>query len=245
MELITQTDPKSPVSEAFRTIRTNISFSGSDNKLKVLALTSATPDEGKSTLIANLAIVMAQAGYKTLVMDCDFRNPTQHKIFQLKNKGLSNCISLGEDSLTIVQQAEGIERLDILTSGPVAPNPSELLGSVKMGDELTKLREHYDYILIDTPPVLPVTDAAALASKLDGLLLIVRSGAVTPSEVRSAKERIEQAGGRIIGCVLNKVPVSGHHYGYGYGSHYGSNYGYYYSDYHSEEGHEEKSTKNK
>ena len=215
--LIANKDAKSPVSEAYRTIRTNIKFSNIAGKeLKTIMLTSSTPNEGKSTTISNLAVVMAQAGHSVVVCDCDFRNPTQHKIFGLPNKGLSNCVSTGSDVMEIVQPTK-IPNLYVLTSGPVAPNPSELLGSQNMVDIFEKLKQYFDYVLVDTPPIMPVTDAAVVSGKVDGTILIIASGEVSPSIAVEAKKRLEQAGAHMLGVVLNKVDVaSTGHYGYGY-----------------------------
>lgn len=219
--LIANTDAKSPVSEAYRTIRTNIKFSNiAGRELKTILMTSATPDEGKSTTVSNLAVVMAQAGHSVVVCDCDFRNPTQHKIFSVPNKGLSNCVSTGSDVMEIVQPTK-IPNLYVLTSGPVAPNPSELLGSQNMVDIFEKLKQYFDYVLVDTPPVMPVTDAAVVSGKVDGTILIIASGEVSPSVAVEAKKRLEQAGAHMLGVVLNKVDVAlGGHYGYGYGYYY-------------------------
>ena len=227
--LIANTDAKSPVSEAYRTLRTNIRFSNiAGRELKTILMTSATPEEGKSTTISNVGVVMAQAGHSVVVCDCDFRNPTQHKIFGLPNKGLSNCVSTGGDIMELVQDTK-IPNLYVLTSGPVAPNPSELLGSQNMVDILEELKQHFDYVLVDTPPVMPVTDAAVVSGKVDGTILIVASGAVSPSIAVEAKTRLEQAGAHMLGVVLNKVDVAANsHYGYGYG------YYYYYGHEHKE-----------
>ncbi len=231
VNLLTFKDPKSPVAEAYRTIRTNLQFSGVDKEMKVVEVTSAVPNEGKSTVIGSLAIVMAQAGKKVLLLDCDFRNPTIHKLFGLPNKGMSNFMANGDDFRGFLQQIEQ-ENLDIMPSGPVAPNPSEMLMSNKMQALLDAVRQEYDYILIDTPPIMPVTDAAALSSKVDGVMIVVASGEDKPELVKSAKTRLEQAGANILGCVLNKVKVGGGKYGYGYGGkHYGYGYGYGYGYY--------------
>lgn len=229
IDLTAFNDAKSPVTEAYRTIRTNLSFSGVDKQLKIIEVTSAVPNEGKSTVMASLAIVMAQAGKKVLLVDCDFRNPTQHKLFGLPNKGVSNCIATGGDFHEIIQHIDQ-ENIDILTSGPVAPNPSEILMSNRMQEFLNTAREEYDYVLIDTPPVMPVTDSAVLSSKTDGVMLVIASGEDKPELVKAAKTRLEQAGANIIGCILNKVKVAGGKYGYGsnyYGYGYGYGYGYY------------------
>lgn len=237
-ELITKNHSKSPVSEAYRTIRTNVQFSAVNKALKTIVITSATANEGKSTVISNLGVVMAQAGQKVIIMDCDFRNPTQHKIFKLSNKGLSNCIAMQQSVLEILQHTE-IEGLDVLTSGPVAPNPSEILSSKRMDEVLEILSKEYDYVLIDTPPILPVTDAAVMASKVDGVILLTAWGAINPEVARDAKNRLVQAGANIIGVILNKVEVSapGNGYGYGYG------YYYYYGSEEKDEG--EKGKKHK
>ena len=228
INLIARENPKSPVSEAYRTIRTNIQFAGVDKAMKTVVFTSTTPDEGKSTVVANLGIVMAQAGQKVVIMDCDFRNPTQHRLFKLQNKGLSNCIATGKDVLEIVQSS-GTQGLDILTSGPVAPNPSEILASNRMKAVIDELKEKYDFVLIDTPPVLPVTDSSVISSIADGTILLTAWNQITPAMAKEAKTRLEQAGAKILGVILNKVEVATHGYGYGYG------YGYYYNY-----GHEEK-----
>jgi len=237
-ELITKKHSKSPVSEAYRTIRTNVQFSAVNKDLKTIVITSATPNEGKSTTISNLGVVMAQAGQKVVIMDCDFRNPTQHKIFQLPNKGLSNCIAMHKSVMDIIQHTE-VEGLDVLTSGPVAPNPSEILSSKRMDEVLEVLGREYDYVLIDTPPILPVTDAAVMAAKVDGVIMLTAWGGINPEVARDAKTRLVQAGANIIGVILNKVEVNtpGNSYGYGYG------YGYYY--YYGSEGKEDGEKKHK
>ena len=222
-ELITKKHSKSPISEAYRTIRTNVQFSAVNKDLKTIVITSATANEGKSTTISNLGVVMAQAGQKVVIVDCDFRNPTQHKIFQLSNKGLSNCIAMHKSVMEIIQHTD-VEGLDVLTSGPVAPNPSEILSSKRMDEVLEILGREYDYVLIDTPPILPVTDAAVMAAKVDGVIMLTAWGNLNPEVARDAKTRLVQAGANIIGVILNKVEVNtpGNSYGYGYG------YGYYY-----------------
>ena len=221
--LIANSDAKSPVSEAYRTIRTNIKFSNIAGKeLKTIMVTSATPNDGKSTTISNLAVVMAQAGHSVVVCDCDFRNPTQHKIFNLPNKGLSNCVATGSNVMDIIQRTS-IPNLYVLTSGPVAPNPSELLASQNMVDIFKELKQHFDYVLVDTPPIMPVTDAAVVSGKVDGTIMVIASGTVSPAIAVEAKTRLEQAGAHLLGVVLNKVDVSGNsHYGYGYYYYYGS-----------------------
>ena len=221
INLVTQHDPKSPAAEAYKVIRTSIQFAKAGNSLKTIAITSCTPDEGKSTTAANLAIVLTQTGKRVLLMDCDMRNPTVHKNFKLSNKvGLSSCISLGTALADAVQETE-IENLDALTSGVIPPNPSELLGSERMQHILARAQEEYDYVLLDTPPVLPVTDTLVLGSLVDGLILVLDSGEVKVEMARDVKNQLVHAGANILGVVLNKVRSEHHGYGYGYYYYYG------------------------
>jgi capsular exopolysaccharide synthesis family protein len=240
IELITKNHSKSPVAEAYRTIRTNVQFSAVNKALQTIAITSATANEGKSTIVSNLGVVMAQAGHKGIDMDCDFRNPTQHKIFKVPNKGLSNCVSMQNKVVDIIQHTD-IEGLDILTSGPVAPNPSEILSSKRMDEVLEVLSKEYDYVIIDTPPILPVTDAAVVAAKVDGIIMITAWGTVSPQVARDAKTRLIQAGANIIGVILNKVEVNAPGNGYGYG--YGYGYYYYYGSEEKDEGEKRRHSK--
>ena len=225
IKLITQYDKKSPVSESYRAICTNLQFAGAGQPLKLISFTSATPSEGKSTTISNLAIVMAQDGKKILLMDCDMRKPVQHKLFELPNRGLSNCIATGTELADVIQK-NVVPNLDILPSGPVPPNPSELLNSPKMEEILKTVSEEYDYIFLDMPPVLVVTDAAVMASKVDGVIFVLSSGDLSPDDAKRAKTQLQQGGANILGVVLNKVPTR---------QRYGYNYNYYYYYYYDED----------
>ena len=221
LNLVTQNDPKNPGAEAYRVIRTGIQFAQAGKELQTIALTSCTPNEGKSTTIANLAVVLTQAGKSVLLIDCDMRNPTVHKNFNLSNKlGLSSCISMGTAVADAVQ-ATAIEGLDALTAGVIPPNPSELLGSERMQNILQRAKEEYDYVLIDTPPVLPVTDSLVLGSMVDGLILVIDSGEIKVEMARDVKNQLVHAGANILGVVLNKVRSEHHGYGYGYYYYYG------------------------
>ena len=221
LNLVTQNDPKNPAAEAYRVIRTSIQFAQAGKELKTIAITSCTPNEGKSMTVANLAIVLTQAGKSVLIMDCDMRNPTVHKNFNLSNKvGLSSCISMGTAVADAVQET-GIEGLDALTAGVIPPNPSELLGSERMQNILQRAKKEYDYVLIDTPPVLPVTDSLVLGSMVDGLILVIDSGEVKVEMAREVKNQLVHAGANILGVVLNKVRSEHHGYGYGYYYYYG------------------------
>ena len=221
LNLVTQNDPKNPAAEAYRVIRTSIQFAQAGKELKTIALTSCTPNEGKSTTVANLAIVLTQAGKSVLIMDCDMRNPTVHKNFNLSNKvGLSSCISMGT-AVDDAVQATAIEGLDALTAGVIPPNPSELLGSERMQNILQRAKGEYDYVLIDTPPVLPVADSLVLCRMVDGLIMVIDSGEVKVEMAREVKHQLVHAGANILGVVLNKVRSEHHGYGYGYYYYYG------------------------
>ena len=222
LNLITINNPKNPAAEAYRVIRTSVQFAQAGKELKTIAITSCTPNEGKSMTVANLAIVLTQAGKSVLLIDCDMRNPTVHKNFNLSNKvGLSSCISMGTAVADAVQ-ATAIEGLDALTAGVIPPNPSELLGSERMQNVLQRAKEQYDYVLIDTPPVMPVTDALIVSRFVDGMILVIASAEVKVEMAREVKNQLVHAGANILGVVLNKVRSEHHGYGYGYYYYYGN-----------------------
>lgn len=222
LNLVTQNDPKNPGAEAYRVIRTGIQFAQAGKELQTIALTSCTPNEGKSTIIANLAVVLTQAGKSVLLIDCDMRNPTVHKNFNLSNKvGLSSCISMGT-ALSDAVQKTSIEGLYALTGGVIPPNPSELLGSEQMKNVLQRAKEQYDYVLIDTPPVMPVTDALIVGRFVDGMIFVIASAEVKVEMARDVKNQLVNAGANILGVVLNKVRSEHHGYGYGYYYYYGN-----------------------
>lgn len=222
LNLIAYNDLKNPATEAYRVIRTSIQFAQAGKELKTLAVTSCTPNEGKSMTIANLAVVLTQAGKSVLLIDCDMRNPTVHKNFNLSNKvGLSSCISMGT-ALSDAVQKTSIEGLYALTGGVIPPNPSELLGSEQMKNVLQRAKEQYDYVLIDTPPVMPVTDALIVSRFVDGMILVIASAEVKVEMARDVKNQLVNAGANILGVVLNKVRSEHHGYGYGYYYYYGN-----------------------
>ncbi|WP_455266064.1 CpsD/CapB family tyrosine-protein kinase [Phascolarctobacterium sp.] len=222
LNLVTQNDPKNPAAEAYRVIRTSVQFAQAGKELQTIALTSCTPNEGKSTTIANLAVVLTQAGKSVLLIDCDMRNPTVHKNFNLSNKvGLSSCISMGTALADAVQKTN-IEGLDALTAGVIPPNPSELLGSERMQNVLQRAKEQYDYVLIDTPPVMPFTDALIVSRFVDGMILVIASAEVKVEMAREVKNQLVHSGANILGVVLNKVRSEHHGYGYGYYYYYGN-----------------------
>lgn len=222
LNLIAHNDLKNPATEAYRVIRTSIQFAQAGKELKTLAVTSCMPNEGKSMTAANLAVVLTQAGKSVLLLDCDMRNPTVHKNFNLSNKvGLSSCISMGT-ALSDAVQKTSIEGLYALTGGVIPPNPSELLGSEQMKNVLQRAKEQYDYVLIDTPPVMPVTDALIVSRFVDGMILVIASAEVKVEMARDVKKQLQHAGANILGVVLNKVRSEHHGYGYGYYYYYGS-----------------------
>jgi capsular exopolysaccharide synthesis family protein len=203
--LITDINPKSPISEAYRALRTNIDFSAIDEQLKVIMITSAGPGEGKSTTAANLAVTFAQADKKVLIIDADLRKPTLHHIFERTNRwGLTNIIA-GRSGIKEVISDTNINNLDLITSGPIPPNPSELLASKRMSAVLQELKAIYDVIIIDTPPALAVTDAQVVATQCEGVLLVIDSGKVKRQDAIKAKACLEHVKARIIGAVLNNI----------------------------------------
>ncbi len=205
MTLITLTDPRSPISEAYRTLRTNLSFYSLDNPLRSLVVTSPAMAEGKSTTIANLAVTMAQSGRKTILVDCDLRRPSLHTLFDLKSEpGLTTAVLNNESDLPL--QETGVENLWLLASGPKPPNPADLLGSRKIDQLLERLSEKADLILFDAPPVIAVTDAAVLGAKVDGVLLVINAGKTRRDHSERAKEMLEKAKVRIIGAALTNAP---------------------------------------
>lgn len=209
-KLITHLDPRSPVSEAYRTLRTNIQFSSLDKPIRTLLVTSSGPEEGKSTTIANLAITIAQTGSRVILVDCDLRRPSQHRIFGLHNNfGLTNLV-LDEAREDLFAQETSVPNLRLLSAGPLPPNPSELLGSRRM-EEIVKLLLHdADMILFDTPPVIAVTDAAVLARKVDGVLLVIKASQTKRDHARKARQQLDRVNANLIGVVLNNVKYDSH-----------------------------------
>lgn len=216
--LKTLTNPKSITAEAFRTLRTNIQFASVDKVVKRILFTSAEPEEGKSSTLANLAVSIAQAGKSVLIIDADLRNPTQHKIFGLPNQyGLTTTFALDEDESLVPFISKTMnEGLDIITSGPIPPNPAELVGSQRMKQVLQKATNSYEFVLIDSPPVLAVTDAAVLAQSVDGVILVLAAHEVKREHALRAKEQLQKVGAKILGIVLNKAKIESKKYKYYY-----------------------------
>ena len=214
-ELITVSEPRSPISEAYRTLRTNLDFASLDQALKTLAVTSAGVGEGKSTTLANLAVVSAQAGRQVILVDADLRRPTLHQVFGLGNEmGLTTMMMDDAALASPPLQATGIEGLAVLPSGPLPPNPAELMGSRRMEEVITTLAEQADQVFFDTPPVVAVTDAAVLATKVDGVLLVITAGKTRREYARMAVQRLEQINARLVGTVLTDVQLGAGFRGY-------------------------------
>jgi capsular exopolysaccharide synthesis family protein len=213
--LVTVTAPRSPVSEAYRTLRTNLEFSSLDEPLKTLVVTSPGPEEGKSTTLANLAVTLAQAEKQVILVDCDLRRPSQHEIFgQSNDVGLTTMV-VDEKVMSQPPLLEtGVPGLLLLPSGPLPPNPSELVGSRRMQEIIAKLSERADMVLFDAPPIIAVTDAAVLASRVDGVLLVVKAGGTKRDHAQKAKALLEKVNAHLVGAVLNNVKMDTSYYSY-------------------------------
>ncbi|WP_028401697.1 CpsD/CapB family tyrosine-protein kinase [Ectobacillus panaciterrae] len=214
--LIAYKQPKSPVSEQYRNVRTNIQFASVDTDIRSFVVTSSSPAEGKTTTTANLAVVFAQQGKKVLLVDGDMRKPTLHTMFGVDNVfGLTSVLSKQNTFEKCVRKTD-VDNLDFLPCGAIPPNPAELLGSSKMEELLHELYNKYDLVIIDTPPVLAVTDAQVLANLADGIVMVVRSGQTEKEAAVKAKGLLQNAKGKLLGVVLNaKVLKDGEYYYYG------------------------------
>lgn len=232
-QLIAWLRTKAPESEAYRTLRTNIQFSSVDKPVRSLLVSSSSPGEGKSTTTANLAVVLAQTGQRVIVVDTDLRRPVLHKVFSVPNNtGLTTVLLAGDnDSLAAHLQPTEIENLSVLTSGPIPPNPSELLGSHRMGALVEALSQAADIAIFDSPPVLAVTDAVVLARQVDGVLLVADAGHTREHALASAVAELQKTGANVLGVALNRLDARR-----------GSYYYYYYYYYSEEEGGQRRRT---
>ena len=236
--LITSLEPRHPITEAYRSLRTNLQFSSVDETLRSLLVTSATPGEGKTTTAANLAVVLAQAGRSVILIDADIRKPQQHKIFDLpKSPGSTEAMVSNNTPVGFFLRETQVPNLRLLTSGKDAPNPAELLGSNRMKQLLQTLQEECDFLIVDAPPLLAVTDAQVLANDVQGVLLVVNTEKTPRAMVARGAEAILRANGRILGVVLNRLANSARGYYYYYDS-----YAYYYQD---EDGNDDNDAKPK
>jgi non-specific protein-tyrosine kinase len=228
--LITLSKPRMPVSEAFRSLRTNLQFSGIDAPLRTLLITSPSPSDGKSSIAANLATVIAQSDKDVVVVDGDMRRPTIHKVFKLSNRlGLSDYFLRAPDKMSGVVKKTPVNNLSIITSGSLPPNPSELLSSTKMRDVIALLAKHFDMVILDSPPLLAVTDALVLTKNVDGVILVVDPKKTKRSAIKQAIEQLQRVNARLLGVVLNNIKIkrSSYYYNreYYYSKHYGKTSG--------------------
>ena len=219
-KLISKYNPKSPISEQYRTIRTNIQFAGVDREIRTIMVTSSNPGVGKSTTAANLAVVFSQQGKRTLLVDADMRKPTVHYTFNLNNTiGLTNVLTRKMELMEAVNITDD-KNLFVLPSGPIPPNPAELLGSKRMKDTMEDIQKEFDIVIMDTPPVLAVTDAQIIANYCDGTVLVVSSGNTEIDNAQKAKEVLSNTSTKLLGAVLNQKKVNKENQYYYY---YGNN----------------------
>jgi capsular exopolysaccharide synthesis family protein len=212
-DLVTLANPRSAAAEAYRTLRTNIQLSSIDSPVRALLVTSASADEGKSTTLANLAVAFAQAGQRVVIVDSDLRRPSLHTIFGVANeRGLISMLLEDDAPAPLVDTA--VPGLRLLPSGPIPPNPSELLGSKRVEQAIERLRADADLLLFDAPPVLAVSDAAVLSRRVDAALLIVSAGRTKRDHANRAKQQLERAGARLLGVVLTNANVEEAVYSY-------------------------------
>jgi capsular exopolysaccharide synthesis family protein len=218
--LVAYSEPKSAAAEAYRTLRTNIQFASPDKPIHALLATSTSPDDGKTTTIANLAITFAEAGSPTILVDADLRRPHLHTMFGLPNDvGLTTLVaemarSKDGSASDLPLQNTSVANLQVLTSGPIPPNPAEILASKRMAEILVILKGQADYILIDTPPIIAVTDAAILSPRVDGVLLVVNAGKTRRDLAVKARDMLQQINANILGVVLNNARVDKSAYTY-------------------------------
>jgi capsular exopolysaccharide synthesis family protein len=220
-------DVRSPIAEAYRHLRTSLLLSSAGTPPKTILVTSSQPSEGKTTTAINTAFMLAQTGAQILIIDCDLRRPRLHAQFNLSNvRGLTNCLSGESDDLdSLIQTYEKQPNLKVLPSGPIPPNPAELLGSEEMRNLLTRLREKFTHIIVDSPPAISFTDASILSTFVDGVILVVHAGRSSRAVVRRARQQLLDVGANIFGVVLNNVKMESHDYYYaGYAGYYKSGY---------------------
>ncbi|MDO4289501.1 MAG: CpsD/CapB family tyrosine-protein kinase [Eubacterium sp.] len=217
--VVSSMDTKSAEAEIFRSLRTNVLFSEVDKTFKVVAITSTQPNEGKSVIISNYAVSLASMGKRVLLMDCDLRKPTIAGIFEARRGvGITNALLAERPLAKCIQQTE-VDQLYIMDCGPLPPNPAELMGSGKMRGLIAELRDKFDYILIDTPPIGVVSDALTIKEAVDGYILTIEIDRIKKEELARVMENIHNTGTFVIGTVINKVPVKhSTYYGYYYGA---------------------------
>lgn len=208
INLITLTEPRSPVSEAYRSLCTNLTFAGLDRPLHTVLITSTGAEEGKSTNAANLAVTLAEREIRTILVDCDLRHPVQHQIFGVPNEhGLASLLLDATARANPPLQDVGIDDLWVLPSGPPPPIPSQLLGSRRLGEVVALLSERAEMVLFDAPPLIAVPDASMLAPHMDGVLLVVSAGRTKREHLHRVQQRLAQVRAHLIGAVINNVSL--------------------------------------
>jgi succinoglycan biosynthesis transport protein ExoP len=221
--------PRSPVTEAFRSLRTNIQFASVDYPVRTVLVTSTSPSEGKTTIATNLGVVLAQGGLQVVLLDADLRRPRIHRVMSIPNrKGLTSLFVQEKVHLDGTLTQTKVPRLSVVTSGNLPPNPSELLGSDKMFEILTEVKKNADVVVVDTPPLMAVTDAAVLSRHVDGILLVIKPGVTKLGATKQTVDQLQRIGANILGVVFNDVELRRSRYSYYY---YNNGYYYYYRDY--------------
>jgi polysaccharide biosynthesis transport protein len=219
--LVAATQPRSPEAEAFRVLRTNLQFRAVDKSLRAIMVTSPSPEEGKSVTASNLAVVFAQSSMRVVLVDADLRRPSQHQMFNLPNdQGFTTALLNPRSDMAGLLQPSGVENLKILTTGPLPPNPSELLGSKRMEEVLSLLLREADLVVFDSPPVLVASDASVLSTRVEGTLLVIDAGRTRRTQAGRAVQALTSVGTVLLGAVLNRADASANGY----------SYSYYYSD---------------
>lgn len=213
--LVTLSEPYKPASEAYRTLRTNLLYSAVDKPDQAIVITSSGPNEGKTTTCANLGVVLAQAGKKCVILDCDLRKPSIHSIFELRNIWGVVDVIVGQRDLPDVWQ-EPMEKLAVVTSGSIPPNPTEMLGSKGFAKLLAESRQTFDYVLIDAPPVELFADAAILTKQADGAVIVLDARSTRKASLRNSLRSLGTVDATVLGTVMNNVKLSESSYYYSY-----------------------------
>lgn len=216
-KIITMEEPRSPISEGFRSLRENVRFASIDDNLQTLLVTSPEPGEGKSTVASNLAVVFAQSGFSTILLDADLRKPMQHTIFDIKNRyGLSDLLFNQDVPFDKTMFKTQLENLYVVPSGTIPPNPSELIASKRMKNLLAELKGQADLIILDSPPIQAVTDSVSIAPEMTGVLLVVQPGKTHVTAARLSVEQLKRAKAKVLGAVLNPLDMKRSQYAYRY-----------------------------